>query len=362
MIKSTSLHLITTADHWEKALAHFPNRHPLQSWTWGDFKSRWGWSAHPYLLAQSPTDTPLAAALVLKRHIPRTPWCILYLPKGPIFPPDNTQVREHLLDQLQQLAHQQRAIFLKLDPEIVVATGLDEEIPNPHGISFQHTLQQRGWHFSSDQIQFRNTVELDLTTPADDLLAAMKQKTRYNIRLAGRKDVVIRPGTPADWPLILDMYTETAERDGFAIRPAAYYQDAWHSFNQAGIAAPLIAEYKGTPLGAVIMLHYGQRAIYMYGASTDIERRRMPNYLLQWEAIRQAQELGYKTYDFWGAPDIFVEQDRMWGVWRFKSGFQGTVVRHVGAWDYPARPWLYHLYTQAVPRYLNWLRQRRQSS
>ncbi|MCI0731946.1 MAG: peptidoglycan bridge formation glycyltransferase FemA/FemB family protein, partial [Chloroflexi bacterium] len=150
----------------------------------------------------------------------------------------------------------------------------------------------------------------------------------------------------------------TAQRDGFAVRPVAYYLDAWQTFYDAGLAHPLLAEYEGQPVAAVIVVSYGRRAIYMYGASTDKERQRMPNYLLQWEAIRQAQERGYRVYDFWGAPDDFVESDLLWGVWRFKAGFNGQVVRHIGAWDYPARPFWYWLYTVVIPKYLDLLRAR----
>jgi lipid II:glycine glycyltransferase (peptidoglycan interpeptide bridge formation enzyme) len=94
----------------------------------------------------------------------------------------------------------------------------------------------------------------------------------------------------------------------------------------------------------------------MYGASTDLERQRMPNYLLQWEAIRWAQAQGCTVYDFWGAPDEFVEDDPLWGVWRFKSGFNGQVVRHIGAWDFPARPFWYWIYTAVIPKYIAFLR------
>ena len=144
----------------------------------------------------------------------------------------------------------------------------------------------------------------------------------------------------------------------FTIRPQAYYLDAWQSFYDAGMAQPLIAEYEGTPLGAVMVVAYGGRAIYMYGASTEQERNRQPNYLLQWEAIRWAKEQGCHVYDFWGAPDEFVESDSMWGVWRFKSGFGADVVRHIGAWDYAPNGLWYWLYTVVIPRYVEMLRSR----
>ena len=85
----------------------------------------------------------------------------------------------------------------------------------------------------------------------------------------------------------------------------------------------------------------------------------MPNHLLQWEAIRWAKAAGYKVYDFWGAPDDFVESDPLWGVWRFKAGFNGQVIKHIGAWDFPAQRLLYWLYTVLIPKYLDFLRSRR---
>ncbi|MCK5922590.1 MAG: peptidoglycan bridge formation glycyltransferase FemA/FemB family protein, partial [Methylococcales bacterium] len=182
---------------------------------------------------------------------------------------------------------------------------------------------------------------------------------------AGRKGVVVRSATPADFPTILALYKETGARDGFAMRPDAYYLDAWAGLENAGIAHPLIAEYTPEensdpiPLGAVVLLKQGNRAIYWQGASTVRERNRMPNYLLQWEAIKWAKAQGCTVYDMWGAPEVFDESDNMWGVWRFKSGFNGTVVRHIGAWDYPARPFWYWVYTTAMPRYLDWLRRKK---
>ncbi|MFZ0545214.1 MAG: peptidoglycan bridge formation glycyltransferase FemA/FemB family protein [Candidatus Promineifilaceae bacterium] len=360
LIEKSVFRLEDSAESWHDAIMTLPNPHPLQSWQWGQFKSRWGWSAIPLLLdlGQQPGQKPpLAAAMVLKRKVPQLPFSILYVPKGPLLNYNDPALRRVVLAQLEQLARREKAIFVKIDPDVVFSWGLDEdERRSPIGRKFIEELQHRGWRFSDDQIQFRNTVELDLERPSDDLLAAMKSKTRYNIRLAGRKDVVIRRGTPADFPTIASMYMETADRDDFTVRPTEYYLDAWQNFYDAGMAQPLLAEYEGTPLGAVIIVRSGPRAIYMYGASTENERQRMPNYLLQWEAIRWAQEQGCTIYDFWGAPDEFVEDDPLWGVWRFKSGFQGQVVRHIGAWDYPARPFWYWVYTVVIPKYITLLR------
>jgi lipid II:glycine glycyltransferase (peptidoglycan interpeptide bridge formation enzyme) len=284
------------------------------------------------------------------------------VPKGPALDYHDAPLRRQVLAQLERLAQRERAFFIKIDPEVVRSWGLEYERVSPLGSAFMRDLTGRGWIPSDEQIQFRNTVELSLEWTEEQLLAAMKQKTRYNIRLAERKGVVIRPGSPADFPDIVAMYQETAARDGFTVRPAAYYLDGWTALYEAGMAQPLVAEADGRPVAAVILVRFGDRVIYMYGASRNEARERMPNHLLQWEGIRWARAQGCRVYDFWGAPDEFTEEDRMWGVWRFKAGFNGEVVRFVGAWDYPARPLWYRLYTQAIPRYLKVLRSRRGSS
>lgn len=346
--------------NWEAALGKLPNPHALQSWTWGDFKQRWGWQMQPYLLtiAESKWE-PLAAAMVLKRPLPRTPFSILYVPKGPILNYNDKALRQTVLQELEKIARQQRAIFIKIDPEVVKSWGEEAERPSPTGSQLIKDLRQRGWRFSPDQIQFRNTVELALDDDEDTILAAMKSKTRYNIRLAGRKEVVVQPVGPDAYPILAEMYAETAVRDDFTIRPIAYYLDAWRSFHDSGMGQAFLATYHDEPLAAVYIVKYGRRAIYMYGASTNNERNRMPTYLLQWAAMQWAKAQNCTIYDFWGAPNNFVEDDPLWGVWRFKSGFNGEVVRHIGAWDYPVRPLLYTLYTKAIPKYLDWLRNRK---
>lgn len=357
MSQLASWQQIDSAGRWHDILHSLPVAHPLQSWVWGQFKSRWGWSMQALALPRESGDYA-AAALVLRRRLGGLPFSFLYLPKGPLFAHDDAGLRERVLDDLQALARRERAIFVKIDPDVVRSRGLEPEQLDPVGAAWLESLRTRGWRFSNDQVQFRNTVLLNLEQDEESLLAAMKSKTRYNIRLAARKEVQVRQVGPEAFPTIVEMYATTAERNEFGIRPPAYYLDAWQSLYDAGMAQPFLAEHCGSPLAAVIVVRFGPLALYMYGASNERERNRMPAYLLQWEAIRWARAQGCRTYDFWGAPDAFVESDPLWGVWRFKSGFEGEVVRHIGAWDYPARPLWYWLFHVALPRYRGWLRAR----
>jgi lipid II:glycine glycyltransferase (peptidoglycan interpeptide bridge formation enzyme) len=291
----------------------------------------------------------------------RLPLRVLYIPKGPLMDWSDGPLRARVLDDLQALAHQRRAIFLKMDPDVVLGTG---EPGNPDacedllGAQTQGLLSGRGWRFSLEQIQFRNTMVIDLSLSEDELLARMKQKTRYNLRLAEKKGVIVRPGIIADLPLLYHLYAETSVRDGFVIRDEAYYLKVWEEFMRAGLGEPLIADVDGTPVAAVMIFRFGQKAWYLYGMSRQLHRDKMPNVLLQWEAIRRAKYVGCQVYDLWGAPDEFTESDSLWGVYRFKQGLGGQVVRTLGAWDYPVGPGLYAFYTRILPRWLNWMRNR----
>jgi len=343
---------ISDRETWNNLLRRLPTHHVLQSWEWGAFKERYGWTAER--LAFEVEGEIVAAAQVLTRRARPLPVSIMYVPKGPVLNYGNAPLRLAVLEALAAHGRKRRATLVKIDPDVVQGTGIpDTAKTNPTGEAFTAELATLGWRFSDDQIQFRNTVQLDLTQSEETLLATMKQKTRYNVRLAGRKGVRVRVGQLDDLELLFQMYAETAARDQFIIRPLAYYRDAWGAFMRAGLACPLIAEYEGQAIAAVILFCFGQRAWYMYGASRDAHRDKMPNHLLQWEAIRWAKAQDFTVYDMWGAPNNFVESDPLWGVWRFKAGFGGQVVRHVGAWDrIISHPW-HWLYTIALPRYLS---------
>ncbi len=277
---------------------------------------------------------------------------VMYAPKGPALDYGDADLVTEVLDYLQKMARKHGAIWLKLDPDVIAATGVPDEPEdtlNFTGQALIRTLKDRGWRFG-DQVQFRNTVVLDLTRSEDELLAAMSQNTRRKVRIAEREGVTVRAGSVDDLALLYDLYRVTGARDDFLIRPPEYYEQAWRSFISAGLAHPLIAEFEGKAIAHVILFHFGQTCWYFYGASSNEARDKMPNYLLQWEAIKWAKANGYSRYDFWGAPDNFEESDSMWGVYNFKRGFRGTVTRHIGAWDYAPYPLLYRAYTEIMPR------------
>ncbi|MGB8213685.1 MAG: peptidoglycan bridge formation glycyltransferase FemA/FemB family protein [Anaerolineales bacterium] len=359
---------------WNELIASLPLPHLLQTWEWSQVKAKYGWQPMPFIWSDQQSGgsrQPLAAAMILRRSLPvggfAKKMCVLYIPKGPNLDWNDMALRTRVLDDLQAFARRQGAIFVKLDPDVVLGTGIpgaEDATELTEGQSIQSELMQRGWKFSQDQIQFRNTVLINLSPSDDELLARMKQKTRYNIHLAQKKGVTVRVGKADDWPLLYRMYAETSVRDGFLIREQGYYQTVWRLFAQPSAAShppfsePLIAEVGGEPVGAVSLFYFAGQAIYLFGMSRDEHRQKMPNYLLQWEAMRRAKVYGCTIYNLWGAPNEFNEDDALWGVFRFKEGLGGTVLRTLGAWDSTPNPLLYKLYTEVLPRVMHILRAR----
>jgi peptidoglycan pentaglycine glycine transferase (the first glycine) len=332
-------------ERWNDAVARLPQAHVLQSYEWGEFKSRHGW--RPFRLLFVRRGAEVAAACVLLRRLPRGPWAVMYTPKGPCLDYEDSDLLAMVLDRLEETSRQQRAIFLKIDPDVPADRS-----------DVTRLLEGRGWHASREQIQFRNTMLVDLRPSEQELLGGMKSKWRYNVRLAQRRGVEVVEGGMDDLPLFYEMYTTTSARDEFIIRPFSYYADAWGTFVSQGRAQLLLARHEGEVLAGQILFHFGNKAWYMYGASTDRHRHLMPNHLLQWEAMRWARARGCAVYDMWGAPDVMDESDPMWGVHRFKEGFGGEFTSYLGAYDYPASRLLYWLYTAVMPRLLDLLRWR----
>jgi peptidoglycan pentaglycine glycine transferase (the first glycine) len=346
---------------WDRTLLELPDPQFLQSWAWGELKARHGWCAHRLLFRQEAHA--MAAASVLDRHARRPlPGSILYVPRGPALDWDDEPLVDRVLGELEALARRHRAMFIKIDPDVYYPDAAPAFSSRPATApAVAALLSRRGWRFSESQVQFRNSVLLDLRPDEDTLLAGMKQKCRYNLRLAQRRGVEVRQGTAADLDLFYDLYAETARRDGFPIRPPAYYQDAWGSFLARRQGWLLLAEVQGEAVAGLLFVTFGPTAWYMYGASSERHRSLMPNNLLQWEAMQRARAAGCTLYDLWGAPENLDESDPMWGVTRFKLGLGGDVARGLGAWDYAPWPRVYRLYTTVIPRYLSLLRRRAQA-
>ena len=342
---------------WNETAGRLGGSHVLQSWEWGEFKARYGWAPRRFVW-RSGSGTAVGAAQILERRSRRLAGLrMLYCPRGPLLDWGDESLRKAVLLDLAALANQPGVIMLRIDPEIHCDCP-DESDAAASVPGLNDDLIHCGWRPGREQVQFRNTFILDLTVDEPSLLASMHQKTRYNIRLAQRHGVSARIGTAADLDLLYRMYAETSLRDRFVIREPAYYQALWGGFLANGRAQFLVAEAEGIAVAALVLFTFGQTAWYLYGMSTSEHRDRMPNHLLQWEAIRWARGQGFLHYDFWGAPDRIAPSDPMWGVFRFKQGFGARLQCTLGALDATHRPALYRLYHSLMPLVLGVMRRR----
>lgn len=356
-------------------MAH-PTAHFLQLQEWGAFKGQFGWSSS--IVAQdesgnrievtSKTPAPpihSGAQLLYRSLIPAEVAAfakaaglkLAYIPKGPLVDWHNEAEVEQLLAHIEAECRAQGAGILKVEPELA-----DTQ-------SNRALLLKYGFQPSGQTVQPRSTMLLDISDDEAQILARMKSKWRYNIRLAERKDVTVRHATAADLPAFHKLMQTTGERNDFHVHESAYYEAAFQTF-VPNFATFLIAEYEGEPLASVVIMAVGKNAWYPWGASSNRERNRMPNYALHWAAIRWAKAQGAELYDFWGIPDPIGEMGmameqatergipaadvpvdlqnlpngELWGVYRLKQGFGGNVFRTVGAWDKPIRPLSFKLY------------------
>ncbi len=313
-------------DRWDSFLVHHPDSHLLQTAAWGELKTGYGWQVIRLASGES-------GAQVLVRRLPLG-LRLAYIPRGPI-----GSWLPNLVQDLDSACRAAGAFALKIEPDVSDDPVLAAD------------LETHGFQPSPQTVQPRRTLVVDLRGEESDVLGRMHQKTRYNIRVAARNGVSIRAWD--DLKAFGQMMRQTADRDGFGAHHPDYYATAFELFHPNGACELLLAEYDGQPLAALMVFSHGRRAWYLYGASRDVERQRMPTYLLQWEAMRWARARGCTLYDLWGVPDADLSElergfrdrkDGLWGVYRFKRGFGGELVRSIGAWDRVYRPAAYRAY------------------
>ena len=314
--------IISLAD-WNNFLSQHPNAHLLQTGEWGELKKGFGWK--PVRIVNG-----VSGIQILFRKLPLG-FTVAYIPKA--------NLDQSLLPEIDSVCKQNRAIFLKFEPD-----SWNDLEPETFNLKL-----------STHNIQPPHTIIIDIRGTEEEILAKMKPKTRYNIRLAEKKGVTVR--TSNDIDSFHKMMAVTGGRDGFGIHSLEYYKRAYALLQPTGLGEILVAEYEGKPLAALFVAQNGNRAYYLYGASTNEERNRMPTYLLQWEAIKWAKERGCEEYDLWGVPDEDEEtleanfetcHDGLWGVYRFKRGFGGELKRAAQAMDRVYNPLLYWAYLKFI--------------
>ena len=282
----------------------------LQSWQWGDFQQKLGRKIWHWAVKEN--NKTIVQALVVKRPLPMG-LSYLYCPRGPFFGVYNQKALELLTNSVKSTAKKEKAVFFRLEP-----------------------IQKIGFISSKLRVlsvQPNQTAILDLSISEDEILNKMHSKTRYNIRLAQRKGLVIQESK--DIESFWDLLKQTTQREKFRSHAFAYYQ----KLLDCPFTKLYLAKYEDKILVAHLIIFFNQTAFYVHGGSSREFRQVMAPHLLHWRIIKKAQSLGYKFYDFWG-----IDEKKWPGFTKFKMSFGSQKIIYPGTFDLPLSKFWYTLY------------------
>lgn len=348
----------------------------LQTPFWGEFKSEQGWKNARYLLSIIPQDKMKSDSLkksaevsVLTREFGKglLRFTLAYIPLFPSLYFDDIPAEEQTIEfsnMLFDIAKALRSVLpknticIKFDPAVEFETPeeRDEFDLGVKVVSFADRLKIKK---NKVDIQPPDSTLINLLPEEEKILYAMKTKWRYNVNLSARKGVEIIKITGENKELLkyldifYDLYKITADRDGIAIHSKKYYETLLKKSAEeikSGKDVPLIslyiAKHESDYLGAIITLFSKTESVYLYGCSSNVKRNLMPNFLLQWTAMKDAKAYGSKYYDMYGMPPTDNPNHPMHGLYLFKTGFGGKNIHRPGTFDVPTSLW-YKPYSSA---------------
>jgi peptidoglycan pentaglycine glycine transferase (the first glycine) len=322
----------TSTSKYEAFLQAHPKGHFMQSPQWAKIKSFW---KNEVVTVEDEAGNIKGSMSLLIRKIPVLPFTMMYSPRGPVCDPHDRETLAALLEKCRKLAKKNRSYVLKMDPDIEIEDTKFEEIAKSLGFSVSRGLK------NYEGIQPRFVFRLDLRGKTEDqLMQDFHQKVRYNIRLSERKGVTVKVGGREDVATFYRMIVETGVRDNFVVRSREYYEKVYDCLSPDHVRV-FIAYYEDKPIAGTIGILYGNKCWYLYGASINEHRNLMPNYLLQWNMIKWALESGADIYDFRGVPGNLDENNHMYGLYKFKVGFNGKFTEFIGMLDYVFNPLVY---------------------
>jgi len=304
------------ADAWDRLLLEQPEASLLQSWTWGELQSRFGWTIERLLVQ----DGRHGLCSLQKSATLYPGGAVYYVPRGPAVA---EAARMQVLDVLEQRARDGHGVILRVEPNDRV------------GDEWPAFFEGRGFT-EGKTVQPKVTQLLRIDADPETLKAGFKPKTRYNLNLAERKGVTVE--ATRDIATFARLTAVTAKRQAIHLPGAVYYQAALDLFDKRDEVRLYLAKHDGDALGGIMVFRFGKTAYYLFGGSAENKRELMPNYLLHWQAMLDFRSMGCETYDWWGIPEEPAPDDPWFGLYRFKTGFGGDTVRYVGLYEHVLRP------------------------
>lgn len=297
--------------------------HFMQGPEWGIVKGAWKWEA---IVDKNEKGEIVGALSVLIRRVPGLPYTLMYAPRGPVCDINNKEIIANLIAGVRALAIKYKAYIFKIDPDVV---STDKNFIALMG-SFGFELHGDGKNFDGIQPRFVFRLNVEGKTE-DEVFASFQSKTRYNIRVALKHNVEVKIMDKSSLSEFVPIMQTTGNRDGFATRPIEYFERLLDAFGPN--ARLYMAYHENKPIAGTIAVHYGDKVWYLYGASSNSYRNMMPNYLLQWEMIKWAVETNCRIYDFRGVSGDLSPENPLYGLYRFKKGFNGDFTEFCGEFD-----------------------------
>jgi lipid II:glycine glycyltransferase (peptidoglycan interpeptide bridge formation enzyme) len=341
------IHRLEAKDPWQ---IH-AERNVLQTGFWATLKQRLGRDALGFALDSVYGSTDLLVVLYGIGSGNRA----AYVPWGPNLSVDPDAQGFFLEELSQRLADRlgEECVFIRYDlpwqspfaGDSAAGWNTQEEGPPPphvRELRMNFGTEEKNLRKAPTDVQPTDTIVIDTTRAEEELLQRMRSKTRYNIRLAGRRGVRVREASVSELPIWYDLYRETMERKELTVHDYEYFRELFATYNEPVSGRPglhlLLAEKAGSPLAGLVLAVEDDYALYLYGASSSTERGAMAPYLLQWRALQIAKQAGSSWYDLFGIPPDRRPGHPMHGLLQFKRGFGGMEVVRRGCWDYPIQP------------------------
>ena len=313
---------------YDAFIAAHPKGHFMQTREWGKHKDSWTWEG---LICRDENGKIKGSLGLLIRKMPMMPWSLMYSARGPVWDEGDYATLRELISGARELAKKYKAYCLKLDPDVPSSdTALRDEL-----VSQGFTPPPDTKNFES--VQPRYVFRLYLQGRGEEeVFDSFESKTRYNLRLARKKGVEVKLCGKELLPEFCRIMNETGARDDFIVRNEAYFASMLDNLGEN--ARLYMAFYEGAPIAGTIAIHFGDKVWYLYGASSNAHRNVMPNYLLQWEMIRWSIETGCRVYDFRGVSGDTSPENPLYGLYRFKKGFNGEFTEFLGEFELTFRP------------------------
>ena len=328
--------IISDAARWNAFVEANPTGSVTQTYEWGELSDSLGGDV---VRLGALADDALCGVMLLvvgRAPVLRRPY--LYAPRGPVVADPDSPALAALCAHAVEESRRRGAFMLKVEPNA------------PDGdAAWLEALARLGFRRNPFATHPRRSWVLDITPSEEDLLAGMKEKWRYNIRLASRKGVRVREAsTSEDMDTFYTLYEETAQRDGFFIHPKKHYADILRHYGARDSAVLLLAEYEQSAIAALFAVRCGATTTYMFGASSNRERNRMPNHLLQWTAICWAKAHGCSIYDFRAIAENLDPREDLYSLYTYKQGFGGYSTLSLETHDLPLNAPIYWAYRRSL--------------